>query len=109
MGIGSIAQPHTCQPTSVPGPRLGAGDTDGSDGAIPRALSLVVTAAKHVEGGRLARDVVGWPSVGMSLVISSVLSLCPKRTHSLPVLVRSQAGPWALRQQLFSVKLHLRS
>lgn len=75
MGIGSIAQPHTCQPTSVPGPRLGAGDTDGSDGAVPRALSLVVTAAKHVEGGRLARDFVGWPSVGMSGVFLSPFAL----------------------------------
>lgn len=63
------------QPSCVPGPGLDTGDIDESDGAVSRALSLVVTTAKEMDGGLLVRYFVECTSMGICLVFFSILLL----------------------------------
>lgn len=75
-----VADIHTYQPNSVPGPGLGTpGGAHESDGPVPRALGLVATTAKDTGGGGLARSFVKGPSAGIRLLFFSVLLIFNKK------------------------------
>lgn len=75
-----VADIHTYQPNSVPGPGLGTpGGAHESDGPVPRALGLVATTAKDTGGGGLARSFVKGTSAGIRLLFFSVLLIFNKK------------------------------
>lgn len=97
------------QPSCVPGPGPGTGDIDESDGAVPRALSLVVTTAKEMDGGSLVRYFVERTSMGICLVFFSILLLSVFNDEiCCRFRFRARLGPGSSASSYFLVKLHLR-